>query len=708
MATTATPHQPAASREKFVLEKAVHGGITYLTFGGTLNVDFIGRKVAKLAKHHRVVINMRNVRRFASWGMSEWMEFLRLTSDRDVYIVECSSYALSQLNLVTGLLGHAKLVSYYASFRCGKCGEEMETVFVIPRDREMIRQLPFSQQDCATCGGRSRLEEYPAAFFETIADRPPFDIDDEVFQFLRSGLHYDITPDINQFRAHRAVKNRYTYLRLSGALGVLPPDVLVRASEGTTVVDLTGVLAENADLRPWHEYVTQAMAKVDSLQLVSCPIGFLEYGAIKARDLKQKLKIRTFSLQYDCVHCERSSAHEIDVANNLEELATGTPPTVRCPTCRASLVANVPINLSSLLRTLPARDRDAALDKFLAASREKPNDKLENCMLGSTTAATEAPVGPSKSSRVLYFALAMSTVLVACLGVVGFWLWRDRAETRAAKQPTQGSDQQATPQPTFTRPEWIVSQVPSSAYCHDMINRLMCVGVSSYRPTKEEGMVEAGDAALDELVNTVALKITDPFFRESVLPQYSEPRAKVLSELQSADLDRKTDPSAAAKYTAADEAVRKARKRVVEALQASGGAAVPTQKSDWYWEEYAGENGKPNEILVFVRYDITLDAMRALVDTYSSTTLVNGTTAMTAFPALGWRYQEFRGGAVLLKLHRKLAAAGIEPNDIVTAVGEHRISDAGTFARRLGEAKDNVKLTVKVGDDAAKVVDVRL
>src|SRR5436189_134453 len=160
---TASPPQPSAPREKFSIDKSVHGGVTYLAMSGTLNVDFIGRKVAKLVKTRRLVVNMREVRRFASWGMSEWMDFLRITAD------------------------------------------------------------------------------------------------DDVFQFLRTTLHYDITPDVNQFRARRAVKNRYTYLRLSGNLSALPSDVLVRSSEGTTVVDLTGVLADGTDLRPWHNYITGAM-----------------------------------------------------------------------------------------------------------------------------------------------------------------------------------------------------------------------------------------------------------------------------------------------------------------------------------------------------------------------------------------------------------------------------------------------------------------
>jgi hypothetical protein len=257
--------------------------------------------------------------------------------------------------------------------------------------------------------------------------------------------------------------------------------------------------------------------------------------------------------------------------------------------------------------------------------------------------------------------------------------------------------------PTFVRPDWIMSDVPASAYCHDMINRLMCVGVSSYRPTRDEAVVQANNAALEELVTTVGLKISDPFFRENVLPAYSEVRSKALSALQVADLER-SSPA----YATARDVVGKARKRVVEMLQLSGGAAVPAQRTDWYWEEYAGEHGKPNEVLVFVRYDIPLDAVRALVERYSETATILGSTAMTAFPGIAWQHEGFLGGAVVTKVGSKLAAAGVAPKSIVTAVNDLRVSDVSGFARHLAEApKGPLALTVKVGDAPEQVVSVR-
>ena len=687
----------ARAPDKFALEKSTLGGLSLLTLHGTLDHAFEGRKVAEAVSAKKVVVNLRDVRRFASWGMSEWMDFLRINASRDLYLVECSTYAVSQINLVTGLLGQAKLVSFYASYRCGSCSEEHETLFLIPRDRDAIRDLPNSHQECRTCGGRARLEEYPAAFFETISERPLFDIDDEVLGFFRSHLRYDLAPDLTRFRAYRKVHKGYTYLRLSGSVATLPSTVLAAASEGTTVVDLEGLLFEPSQLAEWRSYVRAALAKLPALQLLHCPPGFLESG-VAIDDLRGKLKVRTFALPYDCLRCETTMAHMIDVAENLEQLVGGTPPAVRCPTCGGiSLVAAMSPEQVKLMRHLPARDRDAALDKFLVSARAEPLQKLENCLVARPQKLPKAPAG---ARRALYVALVLAILMIGGLAVVALGLW---------KQPAPAAPQVAVvapkPQaPTFERPGWIMSDVPSSAYCHDMINRLMCVGVSSFRPTRDEAVAEANDAALEELVSAVGLKINEAFFRENVIAGYSAVRAKALAALQTAELDQ-----ASPAYAAADDAVAKVRKRVVEILHASGGPAVPAQRSDWYWEEYAAKKGG-TETLVFVRYDVTFDAVKALVEKYSAEAQVLGSTAMTAFPALAWQYADFTGGALVTKVGGGLADAGVAAPSVVMAIGDQRVADVASLARRVEEGKQaagELKLTVKSGEAPARVVEVK-
>lgn len=700
------PTATTARQESYWNDKTTVGGITQITMHGTLNDAFEGRKLAASIKSRKILVHMNDVPRLASWGMSEWMDFLRVTADCDVYIIECSPYAMSQLALITGLLGHAKLVSFYASYQCSRCNEQMQTRFIVPRDRAIIPDIPKSYQDCPTCGGRAALEEYPAAFFDTIAARPAFDIDDEVLAYMRSKLQYDLSPDLTRFRAYRKVNKGYTYLRITGNIAAMPPDVVARACTGTVVADLQALVVDPAGAGKWHDLVTAASPNVQSLQLVEAPAGFLE-TVLTPDELRGKVKVRSFVVPLACGVCETVTPMLVDVAAHLEELALGQIPAGRCSSCRATVSPAISESLERVLRALPARDRDVALDAFLAKSKQEPNESLENCL------AVQAAAAP-QGKRSALVGGAIGLLVLGVIGGVGLVVYQ---QLKKDKEPTAGSGtgpgtgavagggsaQQmvAIPDPPqqFTRPDWITSDVPGSGYCHDMVNRLVCVGVSTYRTSRDEGVGEANDAALDELVNTIGLKVTQPFFRDNVESEYGAARRKGLGALQTAVQNRTADAKALADYTATSESVRATRKQVVAALQASGGAAVPTQRADWYWEEYANDGHAGTEFLAFVRYDISGDNLKALVDKYSAVTPAGDATVMTAFPALAWSRPGFTGGAAIVTSTNRLAKAGVAVRDVITAVDDKHVDDAGAFARAIGDAS---KLTAsRDGKDVA-------
>jgi hypothetical protein len=690
--------QQAHASAKFRLQKTVVGDLTYLTLHGVIDEGFEGRKQADAIRTKKVVLNLRDVRRFASWGMAEWTDFVKTNAARDVYLAECSTQALSQFNLVTGLSGHAKIVSFYVPYRCASCGEESESLLVAPIDRATLLSLAEHEQPCATCGRAARVDKYLASMCQQMAEKPPFDIDDDVVAFLRSELKYNVTPDVGRFRAHRLATKQYTYLRLSGNLSTMPSEILAKASDGSTVVDLTAVNPlDHFGVTAWRSYVEAALRRVPTIQLLECPPGFLE-AAVVPEDLG-KLKVRTFVLAYDCAACNISMTRSIDVAQSLEHLVEGTIPSTRCDNCKSVLEAQVTPELALLLRRLPAREHDVALDKFLDKARSEPADKLEDATIPKLAPIEKAQTGVP---RALYVAIALMVLVAAGVAVIAFGLFRKERQQVAAVDPNNAVIAPKTT-PQFQRPDWILSDLPSSAFCHDMINRLMCVGVSSYRSTRNEAVVDANDAALDELVNTLGLKVSDPFFKDKVLPRYSDTRAKALATLQAMDVDRTTK-----EYAAANDVVRAARKRVVEILQASGGAAVPAQRSDWYWEEYAVEKGTGTEVLVFVRYDVSLDAIKALVEKYSTPVTVGGTTAMTAFPALAWAAPDYTGGVVLTKVGKPLSDAHIVPGDMVMSINDQRIVDAISFEKHMTDWKEGTAKVVRLPETGpAATVDVK-
>ena len=116
--STAPTSSPSVAKvppqDRFSSEKSVHGDVTVLSLRGTLSETFEGKKLAESVKTKKLILELRQVRRLASWGMGEWMEFMRLLGDKDLYVIESSTYATSQLVLVTGLLGVVMIVLKHA------------------------------------------------------------------------------------------------------------------------------------------------------------------------------------------------------------------------------------------------------------------------------------------------------------------------------------------------------------------------------------------------------------------------------------------------------------------------------------------------------------------------------------------------------------------------------------------------------------------
>jgi hypothetical protein len=100
----------------------------------------------------------------------------------------------------------------------------------------------------------------------------------------------------------------------------------------------------------------------------------------------------------------------------------------------------------------------------------------------------------------------------------------------------------------------------------------------------------------------------------------------------------------------------------------------------------------------------------SLFSQYSARTQIDGAAVVTAFPGLAWQYPDFAGGALLSKLGGPLAGPGLAAQQLITAVGDQPVRDAGGLARRLEEwtpASGNLSLTVKTGIAPAQVIQLR-
>jgi hypothetical protein len=395
-------------------------------------------------------------------------------------------------------------------------------------------------------------------------------------------------------------------------------------------------------------------------------------------------------MPYSCSKCATTASQLIDVEQHYDILKFATPPEMKCSHCKSPTVCVAPESLLSRLRTLPRVDIDSGLRKFVKEMRDRKPER------------PQAPRQPGAAgARLGMFTGLIVLALVAAAVLIGV-NWYQTREARETRKKIEGvldkvEGSQGGVQRQFTRPVWITSDTPTSAYCTDNVNRLSCVGISAYSDNREAARIEAGNAAMEELVNSIGLKIGNSTFQQKVRPLYDPFRTKVLS-----DLEAVRGKSGSADYNKALDAVRAGRKAVAEALVATGGSAVPAQHAAWYWEEYNKEGGPGTEFLVFVRFDISLDALRSLTRTYTDEVDVGGSRVVTVFPGIAWQRAAARSGGLVLKSFGALQKLGVRDSSVVKGVDGEPIRTASELAARLRAKTKGAKLSVVMPDGSVQ------
>ena len=678
------------------IDTFIEGSITCLRFQGTIDESFDGKRLASGIKATTLILDMGAVRKISSFGIREWTDFIKgVERSVDTLIaIECTPKVVDQLNMVSQFLGAKGLVfSFYAPYRCDYCDVDRRILFQVDRDAASIRSLRPSEQLCETCSRPSYFDEEPASFFAYLAQQRPFELAPAIAEFLSSKLRYSVTGGDRRLHIDKHIEGRNTYLKFVGNLdGSFPSGKIAEGLEGTIVVDVSGIgTIDLAGAAEWRNFITQTKSAAERVFLVGCPPVLLE-RLTRQGDLGDQ--VISFTMPYSCSKCATTASQVIDVEQHYDILKFATPPEMKCAHCKSATVCVAPEILLSRLRTLPRVEIDSGLRKFIKEMRDrKPVQPKEPKQPGVATGA-----------RLGMFTGLIVLALVAAAVLIGV-NWYQTREARETQKKIEGviasvEGNQGVVQRNFSRPVWITSDTPGSAFCTDNVNRLSCVGVSAYTDSREDGRVEASNAALEEMANSIGLKIDSALFQERVRPIYEDGRAKALNELESV-----RGTPGVIEYRKAREKVGKARKAVAEALAATGGAAAPAQQAAWYWEEYEKISGTGNEFLVFVRYDISLSSMKSLMISYSDVIDAGGgAKVVTMFPSIAWEMPETSGGALVVKSGGDLAKLGVPENALVTSVDGTAVKTAPDMVARLKKAGRSAKLTVVMPDGTVKQI----
>lgn len=684
VATQATIVEPQQSTNDLQLAKFADGPITCVKFTGVISERFEGKKVAATIKAKKLVLDLGAVARVSSFGVREWLDFISVLNRTvdELYLINCSPKVMNQLNMVADFTGKGRVFSFYAPYRCDYCETEHLTLLNCDRDHEAIKKMKAPDRACEICGNPEIFDDEPITYFTFVANQAEFELDPAIGNFLISKLGYAVSDLTRRMQAEKILEGRFILMKLAGNLdGTFPADKLAEGVEGTVVVEVSGVGGvDPAGAAEFRKFISYMKPHVDQIYLVGCEAMFLE-RTMQPEDLGGKVQVLSFALPFVCEKCHSTTTHMIDVEAHHDVLRIAMAPQQRCPECKSTATCQPADTTRGLMPHLPKPTTTPELKKFIKKARQRREKKVE---------AQPAP-GLGRSALVL---LPVALLAVGGMGALVFI--QQQKTDDIVKQAVTKLDQAAK-----TRPTWITSDVPFSAYCTDLQNRISCVGTSSYLPSKEAAKIEASNAALEALANSISLRIESPEFRQHVLPLFRDKRQLTLSDLD----DARINPNGP-DFDRAVRAVRDTHRHVAAALQRTGGTAVPAQSSDWYWEEYERLEGDGTEFRAFVRYDVTPSALNALVAAYANTEEVLGAKVLTAFPSIAWHHSDAAVGALAVEIDRgPLDRLGVKPGSIFMVVGDQPVRDAEDFAARMktendtkGERGGKLRFVIKTGE----------
>lgn len=114
----------------------------------------------------RVVVDLSGVDRVNSFGVREWIRFLKALKDVGVgYALDGVSVPMvRQMNMIPQARGGAEVRAIFAPYYCPACDDERAL-----RLAAGARSAP-AHASCPTCGAQMEFDDVPEAYFAFLAD----------------------------------------------------------------------------------------------------------------------------------------------------------------------------------------------------------------------------------------------------------------------------------------------------------------------------------------------------------------------------------------------------------------------------------------------------------------------------------------------------------------------------------------------------------
>src|SRR5262249_11773943 len=147
----------------------------------------------------------------------------------------------NQLSMIRKFAGSAQIVSFFAPYQCGTCGNPFDRLFDCERDADAIREASPPDTKCPNCGGIGQFDDEARSYFAFANLHLGQAVPPEV-RAVADELDSQTNDGVTRETVDKTVEDNVTRLRVQSKLGsVIRWKRILDGIEGPLAIDLGGI-----------------------------------------------------------------------------------------------------------------------------------------------------------------------------------------------------------------------------------------------------------------------------------------------------------------------------------------------------------------------------------------------------------------------------------------------------------------------------------
>lgn len=177
---------PERTRSRVAPRAAKLGDAALVSVEGLIDERFPG--FGELSDSRTVVIDLIGVTFMSSFGVRQWIRSMAAVPStvEHIYLVNCPTIIVDQLNMILNFGGRSKVVSLAAPFVCTKCGAEQRHTVDVIAEREQLSAGAPAARSCPKCGGTMEFDEMADSYFACLKRYGATELDPSAAALLSS------------------------------------------------------------------------------------------------------------------------------------------------------------------------------------------------------------------------------------------------------------------------------------------------------------------------------------------------------------------------------------------------------------------------------------------------------------------------------------------------------------------------------------------